>query len=348
VCRASRSWFTLLLLTTICALAVAGPLVERPAKAAEPAEIENLIRQGVELRQKNKDQAALPFFQRAYDLERSPRTAAQLGLVELSLGYAIAAERHLAEALSSPHHLWVTRNRPQLEVALTEAQKAIAKVIVTGNPRGAEVVVNGQLVGTLPLTEAVAVPEGTVQILVRGPGFEPNAQTLKIPGGSSQSIEVSLKRSTSGADATRRRGTRSDDNALTASQSAPGIAPAWVRPAAWTAGALALTAVTLGVYELWRARQTVDDFNHQMRADTGGAACDVGYVNYGPPPCRTLFEDANDRQSMGITALGIGTLLVGASVVGLLWSQERGAPAGTHAAVGFSRGGLTATWGRRF
>ena len=76
----------------------------RPARAGDSAEAEALIRQGVELRAQKKDERALPLFEKAYQLSRTPRTAGQLGLVEIALGYFVDAEKYLSEALGSPDH----------------------------------------------------------------------------------------------------------------------------------------------------------------------------------------------------------------------------------------------------
>ena len=73
-----------------------------PARAGESGEAESLIRQGVELRSQKKDERALPLFEKAYQISRSPRTAGQLGLVEMALGYFVDAEKYL-EGL--PQHL---------------------------------------------------------------------------------------------------------------------------------------------------------------------------------------------------------------------------------------------------
>ena len=72
------------------ALAIAGLLfVTMPALAAKPtaADAENYIKRGNELRRSGRDQQALPLFEKAYEVAPSPRTAAQLGLCEVVLGY---------------------------------------------------------------------------------------------------------------------------------------------------------------------------------------------------------------------------------------------------------------------
>jgi PEGA domain len=176
---------------TVAIVSTSGGAPPR-AHAADPVEVEGLIRQAVGFRQKGQDHAALPLFRKAYDLERSPRTAAQLGLCELALGYSVPAEQHLSEALTSVKHLWVEKHREALEEALKNARGAVARVEVSGSPAGAEVFVNGTRVGVLPLMEPVAVSEGLVHVRVKAPGFAEEVKNFKIPGGGHERWSVSL------------------------------------------------------------------------------------------------------------------------------------------------------------
>ena len=78
---------------------------------AQAQDAEAAIRQGMELRKQGEDARALPYLEKAYQLSRTPRTAAQLGLVQMGLGYWVDAERHLDEALSDPDNYWVAKTR---------------------------------------------------------------------------------------------------------------------------------------------------------------------------------------------------------------------------------------------
>jgi len=82
----------------VACLGVARPSV---ARADGAPQVEELIRQGIELRQAGQDVRAFPLFQKAYESDRTPRTAGQLGLCELALGYWVESEKHLGEALAS-------------------------------------------------------------------------------------------------------------------------------------------------------------------------------------------------------------------------------------------------------
>jgi hypothetical protein len=64
-----------------------------PRAALAQEEPEALIRQGVELRRKGQNALAQGYFKRAYAIAHTPRSAAQLGLVEHALGYFAALVR---------------------------------------------------------------------------------------------------------------------------------------------------------------------------------------------------------------------------------------------------------------
>src|SRR6187455_2893583 len=84
-----------------------------PAQA-DAAEVEALIAKGNELRRAGTPGPALPYFQKAYQLARTPRTAGQLGLAELAAGYPVDAEEHLASALQTPDDPSIAKFRKML------------------------------------------------------------------------------------------------------------------------------------------------------------------------------------------------------------------------------------------
>jgi len=172
----------------VAVLLLMAVLWEGAARAAEPAKVEDLIRQGVALRRSGKDQAALPLFQRAHELGHTPRTAAQLGLCELALGYMVDAERDLSQALESPSDGWVAKNRGALEKSLRSAQAGIGELSISGSPSGAEVLVNGKSAGQLPLPSPVKVAQGAATVTVQADGYFSLTSQVSVKGG--QRLEV--------------------------------------------------------------------------------------------------------------------------------------------------------------
>ena len=124
----------------------------------------------------------LPLFQKAYELLDSPRTAGQLGLAELAVGYWLGADQHLGEALQSPDHPWVGKNRHALEDAREQARKNIGELSIDGGPAGATVSVNHQSAGTLPLAEPVSVAK-EIKIEVSASGYVTQTEVRERPSG---------------------------------------------------------------------------------------------------------------------------------------------------------------------
>jgi len=157
------------------------------------AEVEDLIRRGTELRRKGEDATALPLYQKAYELAGgTPRTAAQLGLVETALDYRLEAEAHLTEALSAKNEIWINRNRAVLEQTLRGVKAGIGEVTVTGSPTGAEVVVAGRSQGRLPLTTPVRVVTGKTKVELRARGYAPASVTVMVQGQSQEHVMLNL------------------------------------------------------------------------------------------------------------------------------------------------------------
>ena len=159
---------------------------------AEPAEVESLIAKGNELRRRGQADRALPLFQKAYALVHTPRTAGQLGLVEVSVGDLVEAERHLGAALDSPQHPWVAGNRAGLEQMLARARAGIGELVVDGGPPGAAVAVNGVPAGAFPLASAIKVNAGRVDVEVRAPAYATVTRSLHVGGGERQRLSVTL------------------------------------------------------------------------------------------------------------------------------------------------------------
>jgi hypothetical protein len=162
--------------------------------AAYAQDAEELIRHGNELRRKGYDDAALREFRRAYDLGATPRAAAQLGLAEQQVKRWGDAERHLTRALRDKDDPWVSKNRRVLDAQLKVVRGQIGRVEVAGEPPGAEVLVNAEIVGTLPLTDPVPVTPGSVRVEVRSAGYLSGAMSVAVTRGQLARVDIKLER----------------------------------------------------------------------------------------------------------------------------------------------------------
>ena len=175
-------------LFVIVTLGVASSAGLRRAQAAT-AEADALVNQAVELRRNGDDEGALALLLRAYALDHPPRATGQLGLCEQALGRWADAEAYLTEVLKAEKDPWVEKNRRTLEDALAIVKSHIARIEVDGKPIGAEVWVNGTLVGKLPLSVPVHVAAGEeIELELRMPGFVPETKTLRLEAGQYQRV----------------------------------------------------------------------------------------------------------------------------------------------------------------
>jgi hypothetical protein len=171
-------------------VALVAALLSAPTSAlAQDADA--LIKQGVELRRAGKDQAALEQFRRAYDLAPTPRALAQMGLAEQALGRWIDGDAHLGKALQSAQDPWIAKYLETLERSRAEIDKHLGSLSLSGGPEGAEVRLDGQLVGALPLRQTLRLPVGSFTLDVSASGHVLLTRAVGIAPGSTTHEDLS-------------------------------------------------------------------------------------------------------------------------------------------------------------
>lgn len=159
------------------------------ARADDDAE--TLIARGVELREKGKDDEALVVFKQAYAKTPSPRARAQVALAEQALGMWVAAETDLVAALASEADPWIAKNRAALDGALGVIRRHIGSLEVRGAD-GAEIRVDGVLVGVASAGTPLRVEAGRRTVEVRSKGHHPTTRAVEVPAGGVARETVSL------------------------------------------------------------------------------------------------------------------------------------------------------------
>lgn len=165
-------------LVIVVALACRGGVA-----AAQVACDEEAVRAGNELRRAGDDDAALARFREAWEACRTPRARAQMGLAEAALGRWLDADAHLGETLASGGDRWIERNRARLEAVRAQVAEHFGYLELRGNVPGAEVLLDGRLVGTMPLREPLRVVGGSASLTVRAPGYLPLTRAALITAG---------------------------------------------------------------------------------------------------------------------------------------------------------------------
>lgn len=297
------SWFRGLSWLSL-AVVLATALGARSAAADDgQAQADKLIRHGVDLRRRHDDEAAAREFQKAYDLVRSPRAAAQLGLAEQALGRWEEAERHVEEALAAGTDAWVAKNRATLEEALGTIQVHVGRVEVMGDPAGAEVSVNGRSVGALPLPDPVKVSAGQVDVEMHAPGYLSAQRTLTIVGGQYQRVVIHLAKE--GATAEAPKPEASPEPSPAPAAPAPVAAATDEGPSQtrlvlkWTAAGLAGAGLVTGIVFTVLHGQNVDKFGAdgcQIDGDNGVLKA-TGKVD---PGCQSTLDTSRTYQKVFI------------------------------------------------
>src|SRR5688572_4554685 len=245
----SRALSSTLLLAVCCWLS--GPARAEPLAdaAQQEAAIDPVVQQGIELRRAGQDSQALALFQDA--LAKAPdstRVKVHLASTHQALGHWLEAERYLREVLESPEDAYVRRHRETLERALDFVDRRIGSLDVVGSPEGAELLLSGRHIGTLPLAQPARVPIGSYTLEVRKPGYHSLMRPVSIGGRSllRESVELGQREAEplawrGGADAASGDGI----------EDRSGGSPRWL---SWTllgasAGAAAVSGVAFAVRE---------------------------------------------------------------------------------------------------
>lgn len=166
----------------------AGPTATEPDAAERAAA---LYREGNTLYDQNKYVEAEARYQAAWDIQRSFDVAGNLGNVEL----VVKQPRDAAEHLSYAIEIFPLGEKPSkkafLESRLTEARAQVGALKIDVNVEGAEVLVDGRVVGRSPLQGEVFVDPGSRVIEARR-GADQTKSSVLVEKGSTQHVSLSM------------------------------------------------------------------------------------------------------------------------------------------------------------
>jgi hypothetical protein len=326
-------------------IAGVAALSARPARAATKAEqAEALIHEGVELRAHDQAARALAVFQQAYQLARTPRTAAQLGLCELDLARYVDAQNHLLEALASPDHPWIAKNKAILMRQLATAAANVGELALTVSPAGADVLLNGKPMDRSLAGPSIRLEKGPVDVEVRAAGYEAAHETITIRGGQREQRTFALTplpaqpvaAATSLEAAPPAPGAAVD---LTAAPPPAGEMARKERIAAWITGGVAAGALVLGTVEAFNAASKRDAFNGHTTVQGGVVVedCGTAALNAACKPLKDSYDTALTASIVGFVSAAAlaatSTVLFKLSSSGHGANPERSGLAGTFACV---------------
>jgi hypothetical protein len=297
----------------LCVIALAAFAVTVSPTQAVADEAEDLVRKGVDLRREGRDQDALETFRKANQLASTPRTVAQMGLAEQALGRWTDAFEHVEWALLAKTDPWIAKNRSVLESSLGTIRKHVGEVEILGDPKGAEVRIDGRLQGTLPLARSIHAAAGTVSVEVRAPGYMAVTRTVIVTPEelTRETIFLQQVSSTSAAQAEPARepeGAKAGGDG--AGPSGEHGAHPWGRRLAWVGVAGAGLFAIGGATALLVRESKAQWFSDQTHA------CDENLPNKGSTGCKDAYQAGQTATKLAIGSfIAAGVLGAGATAL---------------------------------
>lgn len=174
------------------ALFFLGASVLAPCMASAQ-DADALVAEGLALRREGRDAEAVERFRAAYAIDGSARSLAQVALAEQASGQWVAAERDLVAALAIDDP-WVAEHRAVLESALATIRTHLGRLSVVADVEGAELWIDGERAATLPTSEPISAPVGTLVVEVRAEGYVTVQRSATIRAGELSRVPVELVR----------------------------------------------------------------------------------------------------------------------------------------------------------
>jgi len=164
----------------------------KSTRASAEEEASRRFHRAVELYRERSFDAALAEFNRAYELAPDYRVIYNIAQTQVERGDYVAASKSFRLYLKEGGTAIGEARTAEVLAELARLEGRIAKVRVVANVEGAELVIDGEKAGTLPMA-SVPVNAGIRHIIVRKKGYEPREQRLMLVGGEEKSLDLVLQ-----------------------------------------------------------------------------------------------------------------------------------------------------------
>jgi hypothetical protein len=275
--------------------------------AQDASSLEGLIQEGIRLRREGDDEKALDVFRQAERLQpTSVRVLLHLATAAQAAGHWVEADTYIRRVFDyreDPYY-----RRYQSDIAMVEQLIAsrVGRFQVVGAPTGAEVRLNGRVVGNVPMSEPHRLEAGNYQLEVIQRGYFALRRAQRIPGGvlTREVVELGRERSEASPTALPDADPRSDGW-----WSAP-----WV---GWSlAGVGTASAVTAAVSFAVRESQASQWNDDERCVRPGGGTREQ--------QCGGAYDQARSAERIGIAATVGAVVFGGAALIHFLTTDMGG------------------------
>jgi len=319
-----------LALSLVLVLIALAPAVAGLDAVAGAADYESLMRDAVSKRRTGDDVAALKLFQQAYELNKTAKALAQMGLAEQALGRWGPADNHLRQALDiGGADPWIKKNRPAIAASLATIAGHVGQLDVRGEPAGAEVRIDGEPIGQLPLAHPITVTAGGVAVEVSARGYLTILRSTTVSVGQLTRELFNLQPSTPLSDQTSgpqpgpagakppatiappARTLSAGEGAGTPPADHTGAPPPpsssrlpWVL----TAGGLSAASLAFGIVEHLAWQNKVSSFASM-------SSCGTTFPGKGGPGCQSLYDDGQSAKLRAFVGYGLSAAFAATAIV---------------------------------
>jgi len=320
------------LATCLCAAVFLGSVGIQPAAAAEDAVVEALIQRGIQLRKNNADEQALAVFLEAEKQDpTSVRVLLHVVTAAQAAGKWLLADSYMRKVSALQDDPYYQRHADAIEVVRRSIAARVGTFQVQGGPEGATVRLDGQLVGTLPMTVPASIEAGAYSMEVHKPGFYRLRRNITINGGVLTREPVELNRAVARGDVA---GEASSGAAGVGGSGTIGAEPGertwWQSPAVgWTLVGLGVASGAGSAIAFITRENKVEQWNDNdncLDAQNGNRTR--------AEECGNLKDEAETAQTVGVITAIAGVALTGLGITHLLTAGSEPAPASSDSAAG--------------
>jgi hypothetical protein len=183
------------LLGSFSGFALAPLLCAAPSFADPPNESLKAARrrfqEGVAAVDAGNYEAARVAFQQAYALKPHPSVLRNLGQAELRTGHYLEAARHLSTFLRETT-FGSAADREVVSRSLYQAEAEVAKLLVEVDVAGADITVDGELVGRSPTPDPFYAEAGERMIRIQKDRYEPYIKSQLVEAGRTTQLKIAL------------------------------------------------------------------------------------------------------------------------------------------------------------
>src|SRR5262249_21153170 len=167
---------------------------------------------------------ALVEFERSYELVPNFRVLYNIGEVEYQLNNYARAFRTLKSYLEQGGDRVPANRRTAVEKDIESLRIRTARLGVTVNVEGADVLVDGERIGRTPLAERELIDAGNHRVTVRKAGYVEATEPVTLVGGDEKTIALTL----AATPAPMEPAPPSRQVIEVHHEAAPGLGPVWI------------------------------------------------------------------------------------------------------------------------